>query len=153
MVAAFACNHPVNKALSSFAETVAAQIRMLEAGQVLHALDHYLADYGVIYVNGAVLGEGLEACRTAQAKLLNASQDNAYQITDLHIDVHSEFCVFRKKTSQSAHIDAQGPETLHVQMWTQGKIAIEWCYSGEPMQGMVARGILKDPAHILELTG
>ncbi|WP_262694794.1 hypothetical protein [Kordiimonas aquimaris] len=140
--------------MPSFDETVAAQVRMLEAGQVLEALDHFFADYGVMYSNGAIFGEGIAACRDKQKPFITSAKNVQGVITDLYIDKHSEFCVFRNQTTYLDGDDEQQKiDGIHVQMWTQGKVAIEWYYSGEPMEGMIARGILTDPAHILELTG
>lgn len=138
----------------SFEETVVAQIRMLEEGQILEALDQFFADYGVMYANGAVFGEGLEQCRSKQQPFVAGASEIKGTITNLKIDPHSEFCVFRNKTTyEDAKRTMHQIDGLHVQMWAQGKIATEWFYSGEPMQGMISRGLLDDPAHILELIG
>lgn len=138
--------------MATFEELVSYQIKMLQAGQVLEALEHFFAEYGVMYSNGAVFGEGLEACRLGQEKFISSARSISGKITDLFIDPHSEFCVFRNLTCFE---DAEGIshqiDGLHVQMWAQGKIATEWYYSGDPMESMIARGLLKDPAHILEL--
>ncbi len=138
--------------MTSFEEQVWLQIKMLEAGQLVEALDHFLADYGIMYSNGAIVGEGLPACRRKYEQFVSLNSSISGHITDLFIDPHSEFCVFRQT---GRYTDKQGVnhsvEGLHVQMWAQGKIAAEWQYSGEPMEGMIKRGLLKDPAHILEL--
>jgi len=135
-----------------FKAAVELQVAMLRAGQVLEALDMFFADYGVMYTNGAVFGEGLDACRDKQIPFVASAQNVKGEITDLFIDAESEFCAFRNSTSYD---DKSGShhriEGLHVQMWANGKIATEWFYSGEPMRGMISRGLLKDPAHILEL--
>lgn len=140
--------------MAAFEELVWRQINMLEAGQMLEAIDHFFADYGVIYSNGHVFGEGLTDCRLKQEQFVADTTSVTTKIADLFIDPHSEFCVFRNRTGFE---DAKGKhrqvDGLHVQMWAQGKIASEWRYSGEPMRGMIGRGLLKDPAHILELVG
>lgn len=136
----------------AFKDAVELQVAMLRAGQVLEALDMFFADYGVMYTNGAVFGEGLDACRDKQKPFVAAAQNIKGEITDLFIDTESEFCAFSNATSYDdeggTHHRIDG---LHIQMWADGKIATEWFYSGEPMRGMIARGLLKDPAHILEL--
>ncbi len=138
--------------MMTFTDAVELQTAMLRAGQVLEALDMFFADYGVMYTNGAVFGEGLQTCREKQEPFVASAQNIKGDITDLFIDAENEFCVFRNTTS---YADESGTnhriDGLHVQMWAQGKIATEWFYSGEPMRGMIARGLLKDPAHILEL--
>lgn len=142
----------VDYTVMDFKAAVELQVAMLRAGQVLEALDMFFADYGVMYTNGAVFGEGLDACRDKQAPFVASAQNIKGEITDLFIDAESEFCVFLNNTSYDdkggSHHRIEG---LHVQMWANGKIATEWFYSGEPMRGMIARGLLKDPAHILEL--
>lgn len=138
----------------TFKDAVELQAAMLRAGQVLEALDLFFADYGAMYTNGAVFGEGLDACRDKQKPFVASAQNIKGEITDLFIDAESEFCVFRNTTSYD---DEGGSshriEGLHVQMWADGKIATEWFYSGEPMRSMIAHGLLKNPAHILELIG
>lgn len=127
---------------------------MLEEGRILEALDQFFADYGVMYANGAVFGEGLAECRKKQEPFIASAVKITGVINGLKIDTHSEFCVFRNQTTyEDAKGQAHQIDGLHVQMWAQGKIASEWFYSGEPMQGMIARGLLDDPAHILELIG
>ncbi len=142
----------VSPDMMTFNDAVELQAAMLRAGQVLEALDMFFADYGVMYTNGAVFGEGLQACREKQEPFVASAQNIKGEITDLFVDAENEFCIFRNTTSYD---DESGTthriDGLHVQMWAQGKIATEWFYSGEPMRGMIARGLLKDPAHILEL--
>jgi len=138
----------------TFNDAVELQAAMLRAGQVLEALDMFFADYGVMYTNGAVFAEGLQACRDKQAPFVSSAKNINGEITDLFIDAESEFCAFRNNTTYDDEAGSHHRiEGLHVQMWADGKIASEWFYSGEPMRGMIARGLLKDPAHILELIG
>lgn len=139
--------------VATFEALVDAQIALLEAGQVLEALDHFFADYGVMYSNGAVFGEGQQACRQKQEPFIAGASSIKANISDLFVDKYAEFCVFRNQTSfEDKNGKTQQINGLHIQMWAQGKIAVEWYYSGEPMEGMIARGLLEDPAHILELT-
>jgi len=138
----------------TFNDAVELQAAMLRAGQVLEALDMFFADYGVMYTNGAVFAEGLQACRDKQAPFVSSAKNINGEITDLFIDAESEFCAFRNNTTYDDEAGSHHRiEGLHVQMWADGKIASEWFYSGEPMRGMIARGLLKDPAHVLELIG
>ena len=140
--------------MMTFNDAVELQAAMLRAGQVLEALDMFFADYGVMYTNGAVFAEGLQACRDKQAPFVSSAKNINGEITDLFIDAESEFCAFRNNTTYDDEAGSHHRiEGLHVQMWADGKIASEWFYSGEPMRGMIARGLLKDPAHVLELIG
>lgn len=153
MVAAAARYHALNIQMD-FKAAVELQAAMLRAGQILEALDMFFADYGVMYTNGAVFGEGLDACREKQTPFVAAALNIKGEITDLFIDAESEFCIFRNSTSYDDEAGSHHRiDGLHVQMWADGKIATEWFYSGEPMRGMISRGLLKDPAHILELVG
>jgi hypothetical protein len=130
------------------------QVALFEAGQVSEARHQFLADYGIIYSNGAPVGEGPQACIEQMAGFLSSAQNLKGQIADLYIDAESEFCAFRcsmnfqDETGVNAQIDS-----LHVQMWAGDNIASEWIYTGEPMMQMITRGVLDDPAHILELIG
>lgn len=137
-----------------FEEAVFTYIKLLEEGRQLDALAQFFADYGVIYANGVVVGEGREACIESLKPQLSTIKNLRATISNLKIDTQSEFCAFQ---SLSNYVDASGAprenESLHVQMWAQGKIASEWHYMDEPMQGMISRGLLDDPAHILELLG
>lgn len=135
-----------------FKAAVNLQVAMLEAGQVLEAWDIFLADYGVMYTNGAVFAEGLKACCDKQRPFVKSANNLKAEIFNLFIDEESEFCAFLNTTSYDDEAGSHHRDDgLHVQMWADGKIASEWFYSGEPMRGMIARGVLKDPAHILEL--
>lgn len=135
-----------------FKDAVKLQVAMLEAGQVLEAWGMFFADYGVMYSNGTLLGEGLQACRDKQQQFIKTANNLKSEITNLFVDEESEFCAFLNTTSYDDEAGTHHRDDgLHVQMWADGKIASEWIYSGDPMRGMIARGLLKDPAHILEL--
>ncbi|MFC3052957.1 hypothetical protein [Kordiimonas pumila] len=127
-------------------------IALLEQGQILEAMDQFLADYGVMYANGAVFGEGLHDCMARQMPFMQSVTQLTCTISGLFVDTFSEFCVFKNFVSYSG---AEGlPHTvdgLHIQMWAGGKIASEWYFSGDNMADIIAAGILADPAHILEL--
>lgn len=138
----------------SFEETVVAHIRLLEAGRVADAIAQHFADFGILYANGETVGEGPADILQRQKPFFDSAQDITCHITDLKLDPYAEFCAFKNVTKYK---DAAGHphavEQLHVEMWASGKIATQWVYSGEPMQGMISRGLLDDPAHILELIG
>jgi len=128
------------------------QIEMLNKGQVLEAFDLYFAEYGVMHSNGKLFGTGRAECRRKQEIFLENFCHVRGEISDLVIDEKSEFCVFRntlafERTTEKHH-EING---LHVQMWAGGEIVIEWYFSGDLMEEVIAAGIFSDPAHILEL--
>ena len=134
-------------------DNILQQIEMLQEGKVLEALDLYFADFGVMYSNSNEFGKGLVECRKKQEPFLASATNIKGVITDLIIDERDEFCAFRNSTSFT---DGEG-EThqingLHIQMWTGEKIAVEWYFNGPQMDGVLAEGVLENPAHILEIT-
>lgn len=138
--------------VASLNSLVLDQVALLQAGRLEEACSRFLADYGVIYSNGALVGEGQPACLEQLANFVNSTTNLKGQVTDLYIDDESEFCAFRSAMSFRDKNDAATQvDSLHVQMWADGKIASEWGYTGEPMMQMITRGVLDDPAHILEL--
>lgn len=136
----------------SFRDLILKQIEMLNAGQVLEALDLFFADYGTMYSNGELFATGLVESQEKQRTFIENAKNIKGDISDLVIDDKSEFCVFRNQTSfddpdgHRQHING-----LHVQMWASGKIASEWYFDGELMDEILTAGIYSDPAHILEL--
>lgn len=138
--------------MSPFQADIQKQVQLLNAGQVLEALDLYFADYGVMHSNGDLFGTGLKECRAKQEPFIAAASNIKGEISDLVIDEKSEFCVFRNTTSfDDADGHRQHINGLHIQMWAGGKIATEWFFSGDLMDEIIAAGIFSDPAHILEL--
>ncbi len=138
--------------MSDFRNMVLSQIELLMNGQVLEALDTYFAEYGNMYSNGELFGEGIAECRSKQEPFFASAKNITGSITELVIDEKSEFCAFKNNTSfdneegERQHIDG-----LHVQMWAGGSIASEWYFTGDLMHEIMESGVLSNPAHILEL--
>ena len=134
-------------------ENILQQIEMLQEGKVLEALDLYFAEFGVMYSNSNEFATGLAECREKQEPFVTSATNIKGVITDLIIDERDEFCAFRNSTSfTNTDGETQQINGLHIQMWTGEKIAIEWYFNGAQMDGVLAEGILENPALILEIT-
>ena len=139
--------------MASLKESVLQQVDLLQEGKVLEAFDLYFADFGVMYSNSNEFGTGFEECRKKQEPFIASASHIKGAITDLIIDEKDEFCAFRNSTS---YTDASGEthqiDGVHIQMWTGEKIAVEWYFNGSQMDGVIAEGVLSNPAYILEIT-
>lgn len=130
----------------AFADAVAAQLALLEQGQVLEALDRFFAKDGVMYSNSVLFGEGFLRCRQMQEPFLAAAKNIRAEITAVKLDEESQLCLFRNLTK------FEGPDGvtrqidgLHIQKWQDERMVCEWFYNGEPMQALLAKGVMKNP--------
>jgi len=120
---------------------------LLEEGKVLEALDRFFAKDGVMYSNSVLFGEGFLRCRQMQEPFMAAAKNIRAEITEVKLDENKQLCAFRNLTKFDGpdgiirHIDG-----LHIQQWQDERIQCEWYYNGEPMQALLAKGVLENPA-------
>lgn len=131
----------------AFAEAVTEQISLLEAGNILEALDRFFAKDAVMYSNSVLFAEGFLRCRQMQEPFLAAAANIRAEIANKYLDEEKQLCVFRNLTK------FDGPDGvtrqidgLHIQQWQDERMVCEWYYNGDPMQALLAKDVLKNPA-------
>ncbi|MGJ8527860.1 hypothetical protein [Maritalea sp.] len=130
----------------SFAAGVNAQIKLLNAGEPLEALDQFFASDGVMYANDQLFAKDGPEARSKQERYILAAKSIDGAIEDLAIDEGKEICVFRNLTSfVSGDGERHTINGLCWQQWADGKIVEERYFDGETMASMIAKGILQSP--------
>lgn len=130
-----------------FGVCVQEQVKLLQEGKVLEALDRFFAKDGVMYSNSVLFAQGYLRCRQMQEPFLAAATNIRAEITDVFLDPSKQLCTFRNLTKfdgpdgKTRQIDG-----LHIQQWQAERMVCEWYYNGEPMDELLAMGVLRDPA-------
>ena len=129
-----------------FGVCVQEQVKLLEEGKVLEALDRFLDKDAVMYSNSVLFAQGFLRCRQMQEPFLAAAANIHAEIAEVYIDPANQLCVFRNLTK------FDGPDGverrisgIHIQKWQNGRIQCEWYYNGEPMQELLTKGVLQNP--------
>jgi hypothetical protein len=130
----------------NFEISVKNQIRLLNQGQVLEALDLYFDDTGVMFENDNLFAQGKAESRKKQEPYINSAKKISGKIEGLIIVPEQQICLFTNKSSftdqkdQEIHING-----LHWQQWQGSRIQEERYYHGLRMQELIAKGLTKTP--------
>lgn len=123
------------------------QVKLLQEGKVLEALDRFFDKDGVMYSNSVLFAQGFLRCRQMQEPFLAAATNIRAEITDVYLDPSKQLCLFRNLTK------FDGPDGvlrqingIHIQKWQGERIVCEWYYNGDPMLELLSKGVLKDPS-------
>jgi len=129
-----------------FGVCVQEQVKLLEEGKVLEALDRFLDKDGVMYSNSVLFAQGFLRCRQMQEPFLAAASNARAEIADVYIDPANQLCVFRNLTKFDGP-DGVGRQIngIHIQKWQNERIRCEWYYNGEAMQALLALGVMQNP--------
>jgi hypothetical protein len=122
------------------------QVKLLEEGKVLEALDRFFDKDGIMYSNSVLFAQGFLRCRQMQEPFLAAATNICGAISDVYLDSSKQLSIFRNLTTFDG---PDGKERkingIHIQKWIEQRIVCEWYYNGEPMEELIAKGVLQNP--------
>jgi hypothetical protein len=123
------------------------QVKLLCEGKVLEALDRFFDKDGIMYSNGVLFAQGFLRCRQMQEPFLAAATNIRGEITDVYLDAAKQLSIFTNLTKFDGPDGVERQiKGIHIQKWQNERIVCEWYFNGEPMQALVAKGVLQNPA-------
>lgn len=118
----------------NFRERVNSQIKLLNEGKPLEAIDEFFSENIEMFDNDNLFAKGKVQSRAKQEPFINSAKSISGKITDVLIDESKEICIYRNRSTFINSIDEEVEiDGLCWQSWKEGYVAEERYYSGELM--------------------